>query len=134
MKVPLSLQSAHAQFEQAREALAAFRTANPRLVEMYDRHIEEYNKALNEVKALYKEHAATVGDNYHDFSVRYRTEIDAELLVKLMGDTGLALCNVKYAVDRAAYNKAVEEGILPEAVIDEIEKEPTLSIYGPKAL
>lgn len=134
MKVPMKLQAAHANFEKAREEMAAFRTANPKLVEMYERHVQAYNDALNEVKSLYRENSDKVGDNFFDFSIRHKTIIDAEKLVQLMGDVGLAVCNVKYSVDRKEYNKFVEEGTIPQEVVDEVESEGTPSVYGPKAL
>lgn len=134
MKVPIKLQAAYANFEKAREEMGAFRTANPKLVEMYERHVEAYNDALAEVKSLYRENSDEVGDNFYDFSIRHKTIIDASKLVELMGDVGLAVCKVKYAVDRKEYNKFVEEGTIPQEVVDEIESEAAPAVYGPKAL
>lgn len=134
MTAPLKLQAAHALFEASREALSAFRTANPKLVQMYEDHQQAYNNALEEVKALYREHHETVGETFNDFSVRYKTVIDAELLIALAGDTGRSVCTMKYSVDRKEYNKAVESGLISQDIVDEVESVDPPAVYGPKKL
>ncbi len=133
-KVPMKLQAAQATFESTREAITAFRAANPKLVERFENLKQAYNDSLNEVKSLYRENAEQVGDHFHDFSVRHKTLIDGERLVELAGDTGLACCTLKYSVDRKEYNKLVEAGLITQEVVDEVESEGPPSIYGPKAL
>jgi hypothetical protein len=134
MSIPMKVQAALSQFEGARAALEGFRQENIELVEEYEILKEAYNTALQNVKTVYKDNHEAVGRKLGDFAASTSTLIDAERLVELMGDKVDPLIKTKLSVDRKQYNKAVELGLIPGEVIDEVEMPGPVRVRGPKAL
>lgn len=134
-KLPLDFQASMAKFEAARETLGAFRNEpkNARILETHDHLRDAYNEALNEVKTKYKENFEAIGKKYGEFSAVLKVEVDADRLLELLGPTVDPILKIKYTVDRVLYNKAVAEGIIPEEVVEEVEKAKEPEIRGPKA-
>lgn len=131
-QTPLALQAAQSKFETAREALGGFRTQHARLLEEYDALRDAYNSALADVKALYKQHHEIVGAKFGEFSARTNTIINAEKLLELMGPVVDPILEIKYSVDRKGYADAVERGIIPQSVINQVESRSAPIVYGPK--
>jgi hypothetical protein len=132
--VPMRVQSALGRFKAARTNLEEFRRANARLVEEYDLLRDAYNSTLDHVKAVYRDNYDVVGSKLEEFKARTRTEIDAQKLLDLMGPAADPMVTVRYAVDREVYRQAVEKGLVPSDVIEQVETEGSPAIYGPKPL
>ncbi len=130
----MKVQGAISRFESARTNLEAFRKQNPRFVEEYDMLREAYNSTLAEARAVYKDHHEVVGKKLGDFSASQRTDIDAEKLLHLMGDKTDPLVKISYKIDRDAYKKALEKGLIPGEVVDQVESPGSVTVRGPKAL
>ncbi len=130
----MKLQAALSRFESARANLEAFRKEYSDIVEDHDRLRESYNVALAEVKAIYKDNHEIVGKRYGEFKLSVPTHVDAEKLLKLMGAKADPLVNVKYSIVRDQYDKAVEKGLIPSDVIDEVQYEGSPRVSGPKEL
>ena len=134
MKIPLKAQNALSRHQEAHAALISFRKKNSKVLNDYERVAAAYNESINEMKAVYKDNADTIGKRYDVFSAIDRKNIDAETLLKLMGPAADGLISIKYAVDRKEYDKAVEAGLVPVSVIDEVESFLAPAIRGPKTV
>jgi hypothetical protein len=128
---PLLFQAKVSEFEAAREALASFRNKNAKLIDQHEMLRNAYNSALKEAKAEYKKNADDIGDQFGEFRITKRTDIDAELLLKLMPNAD-ACVNVEYKINREEYNKLVRGGHIPQEVVEQVESIGSISVYGPK--
>lgn len=128
---PITFVSKLSAFEQSREALQAFRTQTAKVLEQYDLLVASYNSALDDVKATYRENWETIGSPYGEFKITKKTDIDAELLLKLMPQAEAAV-NIEYKIDRKVYEQLVRKGLIPVEVTKEIESPGSISVYGPK--
>lgn len=129
----MKLRASRAKFDQAKNTLEAYISQNEDVLDMYEVLKEEYNEALKDLKATYKENYEKVGPKYGDFKARTRVVVDANLLLDMMGDSANDLVKVKYSVDRKAYDDALSNGDIPKKVVDTVES-VSIAIYGPKEL
>lgn len=128
---PLLVTAKVSEFEAAREALSAFTVQNARLIEQYDMLRAAYNSSLTEAKAEIKKNAEDMGDRYGEFKITRRTEVDAELLLKLMPNAEAAV-KIEYKIDREEYKNLVKKGLIPQEVVAQVESTGSISITGPK--
>ncbi len=130
--IPISVQSAMSKFESARESLRAYTERHKKIIADYDILRHAHNEAMAQVKQLYKEHADVLGTKWGDFEARTQTVINVDLLMTLMGDVVDPILKIEHKVDRDLYNKAVERGVIPSAVVVQVETKSKPAIYGPK--
>jgi hypothetical protein len=131
--VPMKAQAALGKFVSARSNFWNFQRQHTRILEEYEALRDAYNEALDGVKAVYKDHHDIIGPKLDEFSVHIRTDIDADLLIQLMGPAVDPLLKTKYSIDRDLYRTAIERGIVPGDVVEKVETN-TPVIYGPKRL
>jgi hypothetical protein len=133
MTVPMKAQTAMSQFELAREARRAFEKEHARVLEEYGQITGAYDTAIDEVKNVYREHYENIGPKFGDFSIRMRTEVDPDVLVREMGDKAidLEIVESKYVVNRKKYEQALKEGLIPVPVLAKAEKTLPPAIVAP---
>lgn len=100
----------------------------------YETLRHEYNDSLENVKHVYREGYASLGNRLGEFEARRRTEVDVEKLMRLAGPNAKNLVTVQYKLDRKRYTEAIASGKLPQELVNKVEVEVAPSIYGPKAI
>lgn len=135
MKIPLEVQTAHANFQAARQTLEAFRHEHNDVFETYDELVTAYNAAVLEIRAKYAENYKALGKSFHEFKIVTTREINLDLLFEHV-DAALEdkLFETKRVLkDRKIYYALVENGDIPAEIVKAVETEkPTVN--GPNQL
>lgn len=120
--------------ESSLQALQAFRAQHLPLLEQSNMLRDAYNDAVEAAKKFYRENHERIGEKFGDFHVTKKREIDGELLSHLLGPKADGIVDVQrvYAVDRKQYDKAVAKGLIPQDIVERVEREGDISVYGPK--
>lgn len=127
------MDNAISEFELVREALIAFRQDNTKVLEKYEALVEGYNACLNKCKNVMRANHERLGKKYGEFHVSTRTDIDVNLLLELFPDA-IAFTKTAYTLDKKMYAACVKTGAIPEDVVEAVEVDGPVHVYGPKAL
>lgn len=128
----LRIDSARTSVEVARAALEAYEKSHAKVITDYQTMIDTYEEAVNKAKALYKENVDVLGDSWAGFRATQILELDAEVLLNLLGPIGQKYVKTKYLVDRDKYFAAVESGDISPAVSAQVEHDIRVSVAAPK--
>lgn len=128
----IRLESARARVESTRLQLEAYIEAHAAEVEEYRHLMAAHEEAIGAAKILYKENVDVLGTSWAGFSAKETVELDAAVLLKLMGAAGEKYVKTKHVVDREAYYRGVESGEIPQSVIEAVETDIRVAISVPK--
>jgi dephospho-CoA kinase len=132
---PLIAHAALAKVESTREALHAFEVKNARLVEEHTTLRDAYSDAVAKMKEIYQNHYQEIGEKFGEFSVRHRTAVDVDTLIKLLGRDKcekLNLVSYEAKLSRKNYERAIADGQVTAEVIAAVETHLIPAIHTPK--
>lgn len=131
--IPAKVTAALASFDAARADLLNFREDNKIVLMEYDQHLTAYNETLNAAKAAVRDSADVLEGGIGDFSITRPVSVDVDMLITLLGEEDAKPFLVhKYALNKEAYESAVADGRISQALVADLEKEGTPAIRGPK--
>ncbi len=128
----IRLESARARVERTRLQLEAYLEAHTSEIDEYRHLMADHAEAIEAAKILYKENVDVLGTSWAGFAAKETVELDANVLLKLMGAAGEKYVKIKRVVDREEYYKGVESGAIPQTVIEAVETDIRVAITSPK--